>query len=162
MSWIAWVLMMVSLWICKYIWHEEQFIIETWNFPTFWMYLNISKITWELSIGLNLTKKTKKKPKLMQFVKMSSLLHFQVFLWLMFNTLAPGKGQIQDKILSQAVDCLREATQHIIVPEKFDCILNAQNFPDPSKSKMTFTETSHRKSMAMFVETDFNLWYLLK
>lgn len=105
---------------------------------------------------------SKRKKKLMQFLKMSRLLHFQVFLWRMFNTTAPGKGQKEDKILSQVIDCLGEATQHIVVPDKFDCILSAQKFLHSSKSKTTFPNTSKRKSKAVFVVTDFNLWYMLK
>lgn len=78
------------------------------------------------------------------------------------NTVAPGKGQKEDQIQSQVIDCLGEATQHIVVPDTFDCILSAQKFDYPSKSKITFANTFDRRSKAMFAETDFNLRYMLK
>lgn len=143
MSWIAMVLIMVSLSICKYIWH-------------FWVYSKTSKLIWEIRIwillnhSLNLTKK--KKQFLIHFLGMSRLLHFHVFLWLMSYTIAHGKSQKEDKILSKLYDCLGEATQHIVVPEKFDVILSAQKFLNLSKSKAEFTNTSYSRSQVMFVE----------
>lgn len=80
------------------------------------------------------------------------LLNFQVFLWLMFCTIAPGKSQKEDRILSNLNDCMGKESQHIVVPDKFDGIINAKKFLNGSKSITTFTNTSYSRSQAMLVE----------
>lgn len=70
----------------------------------------------------------------------------------MFCTIAPGKSQKEDKILSKLYDCMGEATQHIVVPEDFDGIITKERFLNTSKSMTTFRNISYSRSQAMLVE----------